>query len=194
MEREGSTFEIGRSGSRGWKSFGRIWTRGVGGSWKLENFYGHHMRIIPNLRNRENVRPKLNIQKMFMKRKRGYMNAFSTPSFDRLFKMTPCFDSSLHRGIRYHWVLMYQFQKRIQNFVKNLKTLNYFHKTIHLRCYKGFWICLWVLFIMLAIELCINKIHFILFIGLQCNSRIVKRLWSHEELSQGEYQYINKSI
>ena len=33
--REGGSFEIGRSKLRGWKNFGRKWTRGVGG---LENW------------------------------------------------------------------------------------------------------------------------------------------------------------
>ena len=29
---EGSSFDIGRPRSRGWKNFGRIWTKGGGGS------------------------------------------------------------------------------------------------------------------------------------------------------------------
>ena len=35
------------SKSRGWNNFGRGWTRVVGGSWKLDNFHGRHMCIIP---------------------------------------------------------------------------------------------------------------------------------------------------
>ena len=42
----GGSFEIGRPRSTGWKDFGRKWTRGVGGSWKLDNFHGRHMYII----------------------------------------------------------------------------------------------------------------------------------------------------
>ena len=44
--REGGSFEIGRSRSRGWKNFGRRWT----GRWrvlKLDNSYIRHMCIIP---------------------------------------------------------------------------------------------------------------------------------------------------
>ena len=48
-------FKIGRPRSRGWKNFGRRWTRCVcvcvwrgGGSWKLDNFHGCHLCIVPN--------------------------------------------------------------------------------------------------------------------------------------------------
>ena len=43
----GDAFEIGRPRSRGWKNFGRRWARG-GRSWKVNNFCGRHMCIIPN--------------------------------------------------------------------------------------------------------------------------------------------------
>ena len=46
--RGGSSFEIGRPGSSSWKNFGRSWTKGWG-SWKLDNFHGRHMCIVPKL-------------------------------------------------------------------------------------------------------------------------------------------------
>ena len=47
---EAGLFEIGRRKSRGWKNFGRWWKEGWG-PWKLDNFNGRHMCIIPNLAN-----------------------------------------------------------------------------------------------------------------------------------------------
>ena len=44
--RGGGSLEIGRPWSRGWKNFGWGWTRGWG-SWKLDNFHGRHIYIIP---------------------------------------------------------------------------------------------------------------------------------------------------
>ena len=41
----GVSFKIGHPRSREWKNFGRRWTRGVGGSWNLENFRGRHMCV-----------------------------------------------------------------------------------------------------------------------------------------------------
>ena len=45
--REGELFEAGRPRSSGWKDFEHRWTWGVGGLWKLNNFDGRHMCIIP---------------------------------------------------------------------------------------------------------------------------------------------------
>ena len=41
----GGSFETGHPRSRQWKNFGRRWTWG---SWKLDNFHGRHLCIIPN--------------------------------------------------------------------------------------------------------------------------------------------------
>ena len=43
------SFQIERPRSRSWKNFGHWWTRGGEGegSWKLDNFHGRHIRIIP---------------------------------------------------------------------------------------------------------------------------------------------------
>ena len=39
------SFEIGHPKTRGWKKFGRTWTRGLG-TWILDNFHGRHMCLI----------------------------------------------------------------------------------------------------------------------------------------------------
>ena len=43
----GCLFEIGHSRSRGWKNFGRRWTK-EWGVLKTKQFHGRHMCIIPN--------------------------------------------------------------------------------------------------------------------------------------------------
>ena len=41
------SFKNEHPSSRGWKKFQRRWTEGGKGYWKLNNFHGRHMRIVP---------------------------------------------------------------------------------------------------------------------------------------------------